>query len=265
MTVRSGRWLLPALLCLAFVAACGGGGGADRPAYIALGDSLSEGVGASDPRATGFVPLVHEKLDEEFELVNLGHSGDTSRDLLDHGHLNQAITEIQERNRDDDPDNNVRLVTLEIGGNDLLRLYFSLVVTGICPDVETGLKKPECVEPLASALGSFQPNLQAILEKLQAADPSLSIVLLTLYNPFPGGAGEVGELALEGRADTPFPEGANDIIRSLARERRLILVDVYPLFEGRAGELVSGDAIHPNDRGYLLIANAVLEGLRDLP
>jgi lysophospholipase L1-like esterase len=258
------RWLFATLL-VAFAVACGGSGAeTQRSVYIALGDSLSEGVGASDPRATGFVALVHESLGQEFDLINLGHSGDTSQDLIEHGHLDDAISEIGERNLNDDPEDDVRLVTLEIGGNDLLQLYFSLVVTGICPDAETSLRKAECVEPLASVLSGFEPNLVTIVERLHAVDPQLSIVLLTLYNPFSGlgGPGEIGELSLEGAADSPFPDGVNDIIRALASERQLILADMYPLFEGRTGELISGDLIHPNDQGYRLMADAVTEALR---
>ncbi len=261
------RWLLPALLFLALTSACGLTGGADRAVYIALGDSLSAGVGASDPEATGFVPLVHKSLGEGFDLLNLGHGGDTSRDLLDHGHLDEAIAEIQERNGDDDQANDVRLVTVEIGGNDLLDLYFSLVLTGTCPDLETSLQKPECMDPLASALKGFEPNLRTILDRLQGADPSVRIVLLTLYNPFSGfgNTAEVGELALEGMPDTPFLEGLNDIIRAQAGQRDIALVDLHPLFDGRAPELISGDLIHPNDRGYQEMADAVIGALGSSP
>ncbi len=106
------RWLFAALL-VAFAVACGGSGAETQGSvYIALGDSLSEGVGASDPRATGFVALVHQSLGQEFELINLGHSGDTSQDLIEHGHLDDAISEIGERNLNDDPEDDVRLVTL---------------------------------------------------------------------------------------------------------------------------------------------------------
>lgn len=257
------RRLLPPLLYLALALACSPRGGADSPAYIALGDSLSEGVGASDPTAAAFVPLVRRSLGEGFELLNLGHSGDTSHDLLDHGHLDEAIAQIQERNGDDDQANDVKLVTLEIGGNDLLRIYFSLVITGTCPDLETSLQQAECVDALASALQNYEPNLRTALDRLQEADPSVPIVLLTLYNPFSGSGtnAEIGELALEGLPDTPFPEGLNDIIRAQAGKREVILADVYPLFEGRAPELISGDLIHPNDQGYRVIADAVLGAL----
>ncbi len=266
------RLLLP-LVLIAFALACGSGGSHGGPlagpgAYIALGDSLSEGVGASDRATTAFVPLVHQGLGDDFELINLGHSGDTSGDLIDHGHLDEAVAAIGARNGDDDDGNDVKLVTLEIGGNDLLNLYFSEVVTGMCPDLQTALNKPDCVNPLRTAFERFQPNLDRILGQLKDADPAVPIVLLTLYNPFSGRIPVIAELAgvaLEGRPDTPFAEGLNDIIRAIGGEHGVFLVDLYPLFEGKGGELVAQDLIHPNDAGYQVMADAVLAALADVP
>ena len=234
----------------------------DRLTYIALGDSLSAGVGASDARKTSFVPLVHESLGDEHDLSNLGHGGDTSADLMDHGHLDEAIETISERNGDD-----VALVTLEIGGNDLLGLYFGVVLTGVCPNVTAVLSKPECTEPLATALAEFEANLGQTLDLLLEADSSLRILLLTLYNPFPGflPVQSIAALALEGLADSRFPEGLNDIIRSQAGQRDIAVVELYEPFENRASELISGDFIHPNDAGYRVMADAVIATLEDLP
>lgn len=262
-----------ALLLLVFVtAACGSGAKGsdptstpssnvgDRPLYIALGDSLSQGIGASDMGKTAFVPLVAATLDG-YELLNLGHGGDTSTDLLQHGHLDEAIATIEERNGDASGGNDVRLVTLEIGGNDLLQIYFSLVQTGTCPDVATSLDKPQCVDALRSAFDGFRPNLTKALDGLRDADPSLPVLLLTLYNPFQHfpGAGELGELSLEGKLDTPFTAGLNDIIREVAAGRDdVTVVDVYSRFQGRSQELIAGDLIHPNDAGYQVMADAVI-------
>ncbi len=232
--------------------------------YIALGDSLSAGVGASDPGTTAFVPLIDEGLGPDIELMNLGHSGDTSRDLLEHGHLDEAVATITERNGDADPANDVVLVTLEIGGNDLLDLLFDLVATGKCPTLQESLETPECVDKLESAIEGVAPNLHEALARLQEADPEVTIALLTLPNPFSGGIitiDQLGEMAIEGRLDTPFPEGVNDTIRAAAGDTGVLLVDVYPLFEGKAGEYISRDFIHPNDTGYRVMADAVLEAL----
>ncbi len=231
------------------------------PVYIALGDSLSEGIGASAPGSTGFVPLVYDSLPDGYELQNLGHSGDTSQQLLDHGHLDDAIATIEQLNGDSDADNDVRLVTLEIGGNDLLRLYSSFVITGVCPDVDTLLTTPDCVDALTTVLTNFEPNFAATLDSIEAADPSLELVVLTLYDPFSGRLpvpSAISQAALEGMEGSPFPEGLNTIIRRLADGRNVTLVDLYPLFQGRSNELISIDFIHPNDAGYAVMAEAVI-------
>src|SRR3990170_3635371 len=110
------RRLLFAALVVVLLAACGRGGESAPPegisgpgAYIALGDSLSEGVGASVRGESDFVSLVSEGLPGEFELLNLGESGDTSGELLGDGHLDEAVDEVERRRDDDDPDNDVKL------------------------------------------------------------------------------------------------------------------------------------------------------------
>jgi lysophospholipase L1-like esterase len=234
--------------------------------YIALGDSLSAGVGASgfDPKK-GFVGLVHDALPPDFALLNLGVAGFDSRELIEKGELERATSEIKDRNNDNNPDNNVGAVTLEIGGNDLLDIFFDYVLPGRCPSVAEGLQKPECVAQLRNALDLYEPNLDKILTTLQQADPQLNIFLMTLYNPFSGGSpllDELGELSLEGRADTPFPEGLQDIIRREAQAHGVHLVEVYPLFEGKAHQYIAGDTIHPNDTGYRVMADAVIAEVR---
>ena len=231
------------------------------PLYIALGDSLSAGVGASDYNEKGFVGLVHDALSPEFALLNLGIAGHDSFELIDEGPLERATAEIRERNNDDNPDNDVEVVTFEIGGNDLLDLFFDLVLPGRCPSVTEGLQKPECVQALQETLDAYEPNLDLILDRLREADPELNIFLMTLYNPFSGASpvlDELGELALEGAPDTPFPEGLQDIIRRQAEANDVHLVEVYPHFDGKAREYIAGDTIHPNDTGYRIMADIVI-------
>lgn len=250
------------------VAACGSA--AERQplagVYLALGDSLSAGNGASDRDETAFVPLVHAALGPQVELMNLGIPGDTSDDLLNGGPLDQAIAEIEQRKADSVAGNEVAVVTLEIGGNDLLNLFFELVVPAICPNVRDSLNTPRCVDAFHDALDTYEPNLEAILDRLKKADPDLPIFLMTLYNPFSGktpALDDLTELTLEGAQDTPFPEGLQDIVRRQADEHGVFLVDVYPHFEGNAVEYVANDLIHPNDIGYRVMADAVLDEMRE--
>ena len=118
---------------------------------------------------------------------------------------------------------------------------------------------------MRETLDTFGPNLDEILTRLREADPDVPIFLLTLYNPFSGGNGmldELVELALEGRPDTPFPEGLHDIVREQAEAHDTHLVEVGPQFEGKAREYIALDLIHPNDAGYRVMADAVLAEMR---
>ena len=54
-----------------------------------------------------------------------------------------------------------------------------------------------------------------------------------------------------------------DIIRRQAEKNDVHLVEVYPLFEGKAREYIAADTIHPNDTGYRLMADAVISEMRE--
>ncbi len=288
--------LIVALVSLAASLACGGGGsnqpagatpvqsssrtatptkpplapGEDRQGdqllYLALGDSLSEGIGASDQKRTAWVPLVATALGSDYELINLGVAGHDSRELIEEGPLYWAQQEIESRADDSAPGNEVAAITLEIGGNDLLDLYFDLVLPGTCPSIPEALQRPVCVEALRSALDNYEPNLDETLTMLLESAPGVPIFLMTLYNPFSGGSAildEIGVLALEGMDATPFETGLNDIIREQAASHPGVhLVEWYELFLGKQGEYISQDLIHPNDEGHAVMAEAVLAEMR---
>jgi lysophospholipase L1-like esterase len=233
--------------------------------YIALGDSLSVGVGASSPDTT-FVEIVRHELGADVELLNFGHAGDTSDDLLAHGHLDDALDAIDARQSDDDPTNDIRLITIEIGGNDLLRIYFGQVQTGICPDVEAALSKPECSKTLRQALDGFADNFGTALARLGEAAGDIPLVAMTMYNPFDflGRLGDLGELSLDGREGSVFPEGLNDLVRAgVDAHAGTLLADQHTAFDARTAELLSSDFIHPNDAGYEVMARTVLAALPD--
>lgn len=239
---------------------------AEEPLYIAVGDSLSYGSAASDPDTTSFVALVHRRFTIDIELLNLGVPGYTSADLLTERELDNAIREITSRASDGIVGNEVEAVTFEIGGNDLLDVYFDFVIPETCTSVDQALTKDECVTTLNDALDGYRANLDAILNRLRAADPELPIFVLTLYNPFSGRDPEItriGDLAIEGEAGTPFEEGINDIIREIGPRYGVHLVEIFPIFDGRSEELVAFDLIHPNDDGYALIANAVIAAMSE--
>jgi len=234
-----------------------------QPLYLALGDSLSAGIGASDEASRGWVGLVNAAL-PEWDLLNLGVPGDDSRELLFGGPLTEGLRQIERRATDAEPGNEVAAITLEIGGNDLLDIYFDLVIPGDCPSVIEALQRETCVTALEGALVIYRSNLAETLDRLIEAAPETPIFLMTLYNPFSGDGttiDEIGVMALEGKEGTPFPEGMNDIIREVSAEAGVILVEWYELFLGKQSQYIASDLIHPNDVGHAVMAEAVIEAM----
>jgi hypothetical protein len=131
-----------------------------RPEYLALGDSLAAGIGASDPDTTGYVPLFHSYLGDALDpgnadptpldsvpdafnrkllwLENLGvggpgapPGGETTGSMIAGGQLDAALAELSARNGNAMPVDDVRIVTLDIGAT--TRSRWSLPVRAASP------------------------------------------------------------------------------------------------------------------------------------
>jgi len=99
--------------------------GSEKPTYLALGDSFAAGVGASGQNE-GYVPLLFsflsEDRNEDLSLRNLAVSGETTTSMIARGQFGMALAELRFRNQDQNPKNDVFLVTIDIGYNDILSL-----------------------------------------------------------------------------------------------------------------------------------------------
>ncbi|MCU1539022.1 MAG: hypothetical protein JWP82_3373 [Humibacillus sp.] len=144
--------------------------------YLALGDSLAAGYlhGTGDHRTDGYVGPVLSALQArapQTQLVNLACSGETTTTLLKGGicsyeagsQLAQAVTFLR------DHAGSTRLVTLDIGGNDVA-FCGAILLPAVCTD---------------PALATLRTNLGTVLETLRAAaGPTVQIVVLNYYDPF---------------------------------------------------------------------------------
>ncbi len=147
-------------------------------AYLALGDSLAAGYqpGGTERRDTAYPALTASRLARDgadLTVQNLGCSGETTGTLLDGGKCSfDAGSQIAQaeaylaKNA-----GSVRLVTLDIGGNDLLRCATrQLTVDQAC--VATGLR-------------TVRSNLPTALDRIRAAaGRDVPVLVLGYYNPW---------------------------------------------------------------------------------
>jgi acyl-CoA thioesterase-1 len=262
------RILLVLLTFFLLATACAGGAAASQssPLYLALGDSLAAGVGASDPSQTGYVSLVFNALrteptspyaGENLTLLNLGDPGETTTSMLAGGdQMEQALAEIESRRNDGVDGNEAVVISIDIGANDFIPL-----VLGDSPCLPNPLAQA-CQDAAASALATFRSNFADIMRRLRAAaGPEVEIVALGLYNPLSGTGGPfdaVGDAAVE-----LFNRNVATTVAQPDIQARL--ADVFPLFQGRGPELTHAAElppdVHPNDSGHYLLALAVVKGL----
>ncbi|HEX8968785.1 MAG TPA: GDSL-type esterase/lipase family protein, partial [Chloroflexota bacterium] len=231
---------------------------------------LAVGVGA--PPRVGYVPHLFAYLHgvphaAVTQVTNLARGGETSVSfMLPGGQLDRALAVIA------DPTLDVRMVTLDIGGNDLL----DLLGTTACQTDPAGAG---CQQSVRTALLTFSTNFPGILLRLGtalAARGDARLAVMTYYNPFSGTGSRFEQpvqLAMEGSdgvVDCAADQtdisrvGLNDVIACTAAQMGVTVADVYPLFLGRSVELThiaEGD-IHPNAAGYATIARSFEAALR---
>lgn len=133
--------------------------------YVALGDSLTEGVGDSTNQG-GFVPLLSQQLTNQYgyqvEAVNYGVAGNTSKQILKRM---QETPEIVASLKEAD------LLTLTVGGNDLRQVILSNIL-----DLN--------IQSFDKPSKAYSKRLVQIVEEARKANPDLLIYVLGIYNPY---------------------------------------------------------------------------------
>jgi lysophospholipase L1-like esterase len=256
--------LMAALLTMAVAAAPAS---AATPVQLSLGDSWGFGFGAAVPSEGGYVPRLHTALQQNFdcspspkpkpgqackrlELVNLSVGGATTPTLI--ADQLPAAVELLARNGDRNPRNNVEVVTLHIGGNDVTNPIIAACLFGL---------NENCLNTIASEFAAYRSDLDTALSALRAAAGDGRIVMGTYDNPIPtcalggiGGAAALAAVVLEG-APPLVPQGLHDLMRDVAEDHGVEVVSVYGLLGSQ--DWVGGqDCLHPDDSGYQKVADA---------
>lgn len=205
--------------------------------YLALGDSVSSGIGVSVPWVSLYFDHLRANGSGVTSLVNLALAGAPSSALLKL-ELPRAVTLI------DAPNDTLR-VTITIGRND---------------------QGPGC-DGANDATCPTAGNLRTLLRTLNAAlarDPGdETIQIMEYYNyeiQTPGeGAARAWLLGDDLKIDCSGigrALGLNDLIHCIALQENALPVDVLPLFDAGGLAFLDADHRHPNDAGNHAIARA---------
>ena len=220
--------------------------------YVAIGDSLTKGVGDSTNQG-GFVPLLAQSLTNEtgleFKAINYGVAGNTS---------SQILTRMQEKKEIRKDLKQAQLLTITVGGNDLRK--------AILEDT-SNLDLDRFDKPSKT----YVKNLKQIIELARKDNPDLPIYVVGIYNPLYLNFPDLTEL------QTLVDQWNQRTEETLSAYQGVYFVPIndllYKGIDGKSGvteselgkETVTNDALydedsfHPNNTGYEIIKEAVLE------
>lgn len=272
------------------------------PVYLALGDSIANGQESAPRivdyattvagwRANGYVAqfdaVLKDRLNclpaastrartgcRQLQVVNLARSavpamngqperpGVTTQVVIDE-QLPEAVAMLKSRNHDANPRNDVEVVTITVGGNDI----FGPVTSACLQPNPSG-----CAAAIQTAFTAFSANYATILGQLRAAaGPDTPVITMTYYNPLPycyigqanPSAGAFADWFLEG-GTLPglgtLPAGFNDLIRAISAQNGARVADTFGTLG--AGDFVGGsDCLHPVRSGHTKIAADFVEAM----
>ena len=220
--------------------------------YVAIGDSLTKGVGDSTNQG-GFVPLLAQSLTNEsgleFKAINYGVSGNTSGQIL------SRIREKKEIRKDL---KQAQLLTITVGGNDLRKAILE----------DTSNLDLDRFEKASKA---YEKNLKQIIELARKDNPDLPVYVVGIYNPLYLNFPDLTEL------QTLVDQWNQRTEETLSAYQGVYFVPIndllYKGIDGKSGvteselgkETVTNDALydedsfHPNNTGYEIMKEAVLE------
>jgi lysophospholipase L1-like esterase len=234
-------------------------------AYLALGDSLAAGLQPTtgDEPTRGYAGPVLAGLrttDPGTALTNLGCSGETTSSMRRGGlcryaegsQLAAAVAFLRANT------GRVRLVTLDIGANNVLRCA--------TPAIDQA-----CATRSSATVAS---DLAAILGELRAAAPDAPIVVLTYYNPLLAAWRQGAQGQALAAQSQPLLASLNTMITAAATAVQARVADVAGAFETGSDTgtpqptnvqricswtwMCTRNDIHANDDGYAAMAKAVL-------
>lgn len=113
------------------------------------------------------------------------------------------------------------------------------------------------MEPFQEERVDYIKRLTAIFDKINDLNPDTQIYLIGFYNPFERHFGEIKELSM-------IIDSWNNAGKELTEEYENVnYIPTIDLFSQSTIDLLAEDEFHPNTSGYKLMAQRVLEYLKE--
>jgi lysophospholipase L1-like esterase len=239
--------------------------------YVALGSSFAAGPGIELQLGTcarsdhNYPHLVAAALN--LVLIDVSCGGAMTAHILDtpQGDAAPQITAVG-------PD--TALVTVTIGGNDILFTRSTVTCAGTAPEARCTAGLDQAL--IDDAVRQLPARLGAVLDAIEARAPQATVVLVTYPRVFPADAIRCAELAMS-PDDTAYlaalGQKLQDAFLSAAAGRKTLIADAYAASEGHgpcapterwvngAKVETSGSTFHPTAEGHAEMARLVLEAL----
>ena len=206
----------------------------DKTGYqlVLIGDSLATGIGDEIGQSLGerITALMEADVQaKEWEAVDLSEPGSKSGDWVIR--LEEEAMRGALRTAD--------LIVISIGGNDLKGIVQADALGGLVEYEET--------------LSQYLSDLDQIMNALKGVNPTATVVVLGLYNPYGESIGETRiQLLLEWNYETQVQVAGSNCV----------LVPLYDLFQFNREDYLFLDQFHPNEEGYEAIARRIFEVVR---
>ncbi|WP_270994314.1 SGNH/GDSL hydrolase family protein [Listeria seeligeri] len=239
MTKKKWLWLTGSVLVIALLVGAVFGIKYYREAQevpvklVAMGDSLTEGVGDEDKNG-GYVGIIPDELEEESNVPSVKTSN--------YGVSGNKITQLEKRlktNKTFQQDvKNANVITITIGGNDVMAILQSRLL-----DVD--------VADFTKANKNFQQELENLLTDIRSYNKNAAVFLMGIYNPYTTYFSDIKEF------DEVIANWNRASEKTVQKYDNVYFVPIAKVLENRdksnkdkPNPLLSDDYFHPNHQGY---------------
>lgn len=213
--------------------------------YIALGDSVAEGMNSYGEIVYGYPDYIKDYLKEQERLTfytkgfaKSGYTTENVKNDIDNNktiEVNRKKINIRQALRESD------LVTISIGANNFIK---GLEITDV-PSKLINLKESK------KEIDAVGLEVKELLKQIKKYAKN-QIILVSYYNPLPAlksVKSEIDELI----------KYANNLYEEICDELDITYVNIFDIFDGSDKYLPNPIDIHPTTQGYKEIAEAIIK------